>query len=130
MAAEPSAVRAVILLDHGSREPDANVQLEALARLVAARLPGRRVSCAHLGLAPPTLADAGAACVQAGAREVTIVPCFLAAGRHVREDLPRLVADLRAAHPSVAFRLAAPLGAHAAVAEALAQRATEAERGD
>jgi sirohydrochlorin cobaltochelatase len=130
MAGEPNAVRAVILLDHGSREPEANAQLETLAQLVAARLPGRSVSCAHLGLAAPTLAEAGAACVQAGAREITIVPCFLAPGRHVRADLPRLVADLRAAHPLVAFRLAAPLGAHAAVAEALAQRATEAERGD
>ena len=130
MAAGSGNARAVILLDHGSREAEANAQLEALAALVAARLPGRRVTCAHLGAAPPSLAEATAACIRAGAREVTVVPCFLAAGRHVREDLPRLVAELRAAHPGVAFRLAAPLGADPAIADVLALRAKETDAGD
>jgi sirohydrochlorin ferrochelatase len=120
------SARAVILLDHGSREPDANAQLAAIAQLVAARMPGRRIATAHLTLAAPTLAESAAACVRDGAREVVVVPCFLAAGRHVREDLPRLVAQLRAAHPGAAFRLAAPLGAHPAVADALVQRAEAA----
>ncbi len=118
--------RAVILLDHGSREPDANAQLDALAALVAARLPGRRVATAHLSLAAPDLAAAGAECVRGGAREVVVVPCFLAPGRHVREDLPRLMSALRAAHPGVAFMLADPLGADPRVADALAARAEAA----
>jgi sirohydrochlorin cobaltochelatase len=121
--AASAAARAVILLDHGSREPGANAQLDELAALVAVRLPGECVATAHLSLAPPTLAEAVANCVRSEAREITVVPCFLAAGRHVREDLPRLIAELRAAHPGVAFRLAAPLGAHPAVADALAERA-------
>jgi len=127
MANREGPARAVILLDHGSREPEANAQLEAIAQLVAARMPGRHVATAHLTLAAPTLAHAASDCVGAGAREVTVVPCFIAAGRHVREDLPRLVAELRTAHPGVAFRLAAPLGAHPALADALAMRADEAE---
>lgn len=118
--------RAVILFDHGSREPEANAQLDALAALLAVRLPGRRIATAHLSLAAPSLADAGAACVRAGAEEVVVVPCFLAPGRHVREDLPLLVDALRAAHPGVTFHLAAPLGAHPSVADALAERAEAA----
>ncbi len=128
MAAEAeSPVRAVVLLDHGSREPDANAQLEEVAALLGQRLPGRRIAVAHLGVAPPTLADAAAACVRAGAREVVVLPCFIAAGRHVREDVPRLVAELARAHPEVAFRVAAPLGAHPSVVDALAGRVAEAE---
>ena len=125
MAGDERSARAVILLDHGSREPDANAQLDALAELVAARLPGRRVATAHLTLAAPSLAEAAADCVRSGAREIVVVPCFLAPGRHVREDLPRLAEELRRAHPAVAFKLAAPLGAHSAVADALAARAEE-----
>jgi sirohydrochlorin cobaltochelatase len=125
-AGESRRERAVILLDHGSREPDANAQLEALAAQVAARLPGRVVATAHLTLAEPSLTAAAAACARDGAREIVVVPCFLAPGRHVREDLPRLVAELRAAHPGVAFALAAPLGPHAAIADALAERAEAA----
>jgi len=122
------SARAVVLLDHGSRESDANAQLDALAALVAARLPGRRVVAAHFELAAPSLADAAARCVREGAREVVVAPCFLAPGRHVREDLPRLVADLERAHPGVAFSLAAPIGAHAGVADAIAERAEAASR--
>ena len=123
-------MRAVILLDHGSREPEANAQLEALAALVAARLGGARVATAHLTLAPPTLAEAAAACVGDGAREIVVLPCFLAPGRHVREDLPRLAAALRAAHPGVEVTLAEPLGAHPAVADALAERASSTSPRD
>jgi sirohydrochlorin cobaltochelatase len=126
MARVEDSARAVILLDHGSREAEANAQLEAIAQLVAARMPGRRIATAHLTLAAPALAECAAACVRDGAREVVVVPCFLAAGRHVREDLPRLLADLRGAHPEATFRLAAPLGAHPAIAEALVERARQA----
>jgi sirohydrochlorin cobaltochelatase len=122
--------RAVILLDHGSREPEANAQLEALAALVAARLSGRRVACAHLTLAAPSLAEAAAACVGDGACEITIAPCFLSPGRHVREDLPRLVEELREAHPGITFRLAEPLGADPGVANALTARVAKAEQDD
>jgi sirohydrochlorin cobaltochelatase len=126
MARREGSALAVILLDHGSRELEANAQLDAIARLVAARMPGRQIACAHLSLAAPSLAQAASDCVGAGAREVTVVPCFIAAGRHVREDLPRLVAELRAAHPGTTFRLAAPLGVHPAIVEALVERAEEA----
>jgi sirohydrochlorin ferrochelatase len=119
-------MRAVILLDHGSREPEANAQLEALAALVAARLGDVRFATAHLTLAAPTLAEAAVACVRDGAREIVVLPCFLAPGRHVREDLPRLAAELRAAHAGVEVVLAEPLGAHPAVADALAERVREA----
>jgi sirohydrochlorin cobaltochelatase len=128
VSAASASTRAVVLLDHGSREPDANAQLDALAALVAARLPGRRVVAAHFELAAPSLAEAAARCVREGAREVVVAPCFLAAGRHVREDLPRLVAELERAHPGVAFRLAAPIGLHPGVADAIAERAEAATR--
>jgi sirohydrochlorin cobaltochelatase len=132
MSGDASAARAVILLDHGSREPEANAQLAEVAKLVAARLPGRRVACAHLTLAAPSLAEAATDCVRAGARAIVVVPVFLAAGRHVREDLPRLLAEVATAHPTVSFRLARALGADAALADLLVARASEAEakRGD
>lgn len=117
--------RWVVLLDHGSREPEANAQLGVLAALLGERLADRRIAVAHLGVAPPALADAVAECVRAGAREILVLPCFIAPGKHVREDLPRLADELARAHPGVAIRLAAPLGAHPAVVDALAARVAE-----
>jgi sirohydrochlorin cobaltochelatase len=124
-ARQEACERWVVLLDHGSREPEANAQLGALAVLLGERLAGRRIAVAHLGVAPPALADAVAECVREGAREVVVLPCFIAAGKHVREDLPRLAEEIARAHPGVSIRLAAPLGAHPAVADALAARLRE-----
>ena len=41
---------------------------------------------------------------------VRVVPMFLGVGRHAREDLPLLMAELKARHPTVAFELQQAIG--------------------
>jgi sirohydrochlorin ferrochelatase len=118
--------RAVVLVDHGSREAEANAVLEAVAECVRERLPGRLVRVAHLELAPPALAEAIDACVREGAREVVVQPFFLAPGRHGGGDIPRLAREAAARHPGVTVRVTAPLGAHPGVVEAVLGRLAEA----
>ena len=113
--------RAILLVDHGSRRPEANAQLEALAALVRARSDAA-VQVAHMELAPPSIAEAFAACVETGAEEVVVVPCFLAPGRHASEDIPRLVAEAAAEHP-VRWQVTDVLGAHPLLAELILVRA-------
>jgi sirohydrochlorin ferrochelatase len=117
-------LRAVILVDHGSREPAANAQLAAVAAALSRRLRGRRVAVAHLSLVAPSLPAAIAACVAAGAREIVVVPYFLAPGRHARRDVPALARAARARHRGVR---SAPLGVHPGIVAATAERVREAE---
>ena len=77
----------------------------------------------------PTLPDAVAALVSAGAREVTVWPMFLGTGRHAREDLPLLMDELRAAHPAVHFTLHAAIAEHPDVLQAMALAALGAPAG-
>jgi cobalt/nickel transport system ATP-binding protein len=114
--------RAVVLVDHGSREREANRQLAAIAAALRRRLPGRRIATAHLSLARPTLPDAIDACAAAGAREIVVTPYFLAPGRHATGDVPRLAREARARHPGVRIRVAKPLGVHAGLVAAVAER--------
>jgi sirohydrochlorin ferrochelatase len=100
----------VLLVDHGSRRSEANERLEGLADEVRRRLDGPIVVIAHLEIANPTFAEGAARCVEAGAREVTVHPFFLAPGRHVMEDLPRLIAAAEREHPEVTWRLTPALG--------------------
>lgn len=127
--ASPKArrLRAVILVDHGSREPAANAQLAAVAAALSRRLRGRRVAVAHLSLVAPSLPAAIAACVAAGAREIVVVPYFLAPGRHARRDVPALARAARARHRGVRIRVSAPLGVHPGIVAATAERVREAE---
>jgi sirohydrochlorin cobaltochelatase len=119
--------RAVVLIDHGSREPGAGAALEELAGLLRASLPDRRIVTAHLEAAPPSLEDALASAAADGAHEVIVLPCFLAVGRHVGQDLPRRVRALRERFRGVSLRLAEPLGAHPALVTALLDRLRQAD---
>ncbi len=112
---------ALLLVDHGSRRAEANAQLEELAALVRDRATVP-VMVAHLELAAPSIADGFAACVDAGAHEVVVVPCMLSPGRHAREDVPRLAAEAAQEH-GVSFRVADPLGVHPLLADLVLVRA-------
>jgi sirohydrochlorin ferrochelatase len=118
--------RAVLLVDHGSRRPEANAQLEDLAALVRARLPDRLVEVAHLDLAEPTIAQGIDACAAAGAGEIVVHPFFLAPGRHTREDIPRLVEEAAARHPGLAARVGEPLGLDDRLVDLVVARIEEA----
>ncbi len=118
-------MRGIVLIDHGSREPAANAQLDTLAEQVAARLPDCAVRAAHMELAAPSLDEAVDTLVAEGATEITLHPFFVAPGRHVREDIPRLAADARARHPTVPIHITAPLGLHPAILEAVLSRLSQ-----
>ena len=123
------ARRAVVLVDHGSREHAANAQLARLARALGRRLRGARVAVAHLSLVPPSLADAVESCVAGGAREIVVVPYFLAPGRHATRDVPRLAREVAARHPDVRIRVAEALGVHAGLVAAVHDRVRSAGKG-
>ena len=119
---------AIVLVDHGSRRPEANAQLESLAQRLRAREPETLVLTAHLELAEPSIADALAACARARVDEVVLLPWFLAAGRHTRDDIPRQVAEAQAAYPQLRVRIGAPLGLDDKLVELALQRVADARR--
>lgn len=117
--------RAVILFAHGSRDERWRAPIEAVARRVAALDPSVGVACAYLELVAPDLLTATAALVGDGARSIRVVPLFLGMGKHVREDLPRLLEGMRMRHPQVTFTLAGAVGEEPEVIELLARKALD-----
>ena len=117
---------ALLLIAHGSRRPEANAELVAIA--AALRVRGHPfVQPSYLELAEPSIAEGGASCVEAGAAAVILLPFFLSPGRHVVEDLTAARDALRERFPAVQFTLADALGSHPLILDALADRAREAE---
>jgi sirohydrochlorin ferrochelatase len=119
--------RGILLVDHGSRRAEANAQLEELAARVAARAPDLVVRFAHMELAPPSIAEALAACVAAGADEIVVHPYFLGPGRHTRRDIPRLVEAAASRHPGLRVRVSEPLGLDERIVELVLERVAAAE---
>ena len=118
--------RAVLLVDHGSRRPQANEQLETLAEQLRARLPDRLVVTAHLEIAEPDIAAGLDACAAAGATEVVVHPYFLGPGRHPTDDIPRQVADARERHAGMSIRISDPLGLHSGILDVMVDRIEKA----
>jgi len=112
---------ALVLVAHGSRREASNAEVRALAATLAARAEGQfsSVHAGFLELAEPSIPEAIAAAIAAGAREVRVLPWFLSAGRHVSEDIPAQVAEARARHPGVPIHLLGHAGALPGMAEIL-----------
>ena len=100
----------IVLFAHGSRDPLWRAPIEAVEDHIRAHHPGVAVRCAYLELTTPDLPQAVEDLVDQGATAVTIVPMFLGTGKHAREDLPMLVAELRARHPRVQVHVQAAIG--------------------
>lgn len=97
--------RAIIVLAHGSRDPLWRAPIEAVAGQIRASAPGTPVRCAYLELCAPALPDAAAELISAGACVIRVFPLFFGVGKHAREDLPLLVAQIQASHPGIVIEL-------------------------
>jgi sirohydrochlorin ferrochelatase len=119
-------VKSLLLVAHGSRREASNQEVRDLTAVLAAQASGQydRVSCAFLELGQPSIPEGIGEAVRDGAREVVVVPYFLSAGRHVVDDIPRLVAEAREQHPEAAIRVTPYLGAAAGLGQVLLAVAT------
>ena len=117
--------RGLLLFAHGARDPRWAEPFEAVARRVRGLDAAVVVQLAFLEFMTPSLIDAGTALAAAGCGRIDVVPLFLGAGGHVRKDLPALLAELAAAHPTVQWQLQGAIGARDSVIEAMARAAVE-----
>ncbi|MEU2681897.1 sirohydrochlorin chelatase [Streptomyces sp. NPDC007107] len=110
---------ALVAVAHGSRDPRAlHTVLELLDRVRELR-PALDVRLGHIELNEPLLPDTLDA---VGPGDAVLVPLLLGRGHHVRHDLP--LAAAAATH--LRTRVAAPLGPHPLLVEALYERLLEA----
>ncbi|WP_078660902.1 sirohydrochlorin chelatase [Streptomyces sp. NRRL B-24484] len=109
---------ALVLVAHGSRDPAAGAEIARLVDRLRAARPELDVRLGHLGLNAPLLPDV----LDGLSGPAVLVPLLLSRGYHARVDIPAALA----AAPQVTGVVAAPLGPHPLLAEALAARLAEA----
>ena len=100
----------LILFAHGSRDPKWAEPFKAIQSLIRAQAPALRVELAFLELMQPGIQECLSNLVKQGVKRVSIVPIFLAAGRHLREDLPALIAPIQQQFPDLVIDVSAPIG--------------------
>ena len=101
---------AIILFAHGARDPEWAAPFRRIAARLRESSPNLPVQLAFLELMQPALADAVARMAADGITRITVVPLFLAQGGHLKEDLPRLLDDIRRGHPGVTIDITEAIG--------------------
>ena len=123
--AAPARPQGLILFAHGARNSQWAAPFEAVvARLRVAR-PGLRVRLAFLELMSPSLPEAAAALCDEGCMRIDVLPMFLGAGGHLRNDLPPMMTRLGEAHPEVEWVLHRAVGEIDGVVQAMAEAALQ-----
>ena len=113
----------IVLIAHGSRDPEWSRPFERIAASLAQKLPAVSVGLAYLEHGA-SLEESVSALVAKGAASIRVIPVFLGQGGHVKDDLPRLVS--RSARPGLKLSLEPPIGERAEVIEAITRAICEA----
>lgn len=115
----------VLLIGHGSREQGANLEFEDVVATYRATRPALRVESAYIELASPLLSEALAQLAPEVSR-IVVVPLFLFASGHVKNDIPIAIDDVRRRFPHVEIVAAPVLGVHPTLVDVAWSRAHDA----
>jgi sirohydrochlorin cobaltochelatase len=112
---------ALVLFAHGARDAQWSGPFRALQKAVAARRPDLTVALAFLEIMEPSLADCVARLAGDGHGRIVVAPLFLAQGGHLKKDLPRLLKELGARHPTADITVLPPIGEVTELLDAIAE---------
>lgn len=106
-------MKALVVVAHGSRRAESNLEVKELACELAGLLDKQYplVDVGFLELAEPSIPDALERLIAAGATEISVFPYFLSAGRHVVKDVPDEVNHVREKYPHINIVMLTHLGA-------------------
>ena len=123
-------MKAILLYGHGARNPEWAQPFQRIRDAIKLHDPRALVEPGFLELMRPSFEEGVACLVDQGATRIVVVPIFMAAGSHVKKDLPRLAADAMDRHAGLLIELAAPVGEVDSVLAAMADHAIAARSTD
>lgn len=117
--------KALIIVAHGSRKETSNKEVMALGKQVESLLGEHYtyVMTAFLEFTSPSLEESILSCIKRDAKEIVILPYFLASGNHVSRDIPEVVAKIQASYPNTKMVLKEHIGSASGVAALLVDMA-------
>ena len=113
-------MRGIVLFAHGAKDPQWAEPFAALRERVRTARPEYPIEIAYLEIMSPTLEEAIDAVIAEGAPAVTVFPLFMAQGGHLKQDLPRILGEIRAGRPHIPISLEPPIGEIAEILDAIA----------
>jgi len=102
--------KAIILLGHGSRVPDAGHHMEKVARALQGKYGYKIVEVCYMSRLGPHFPEAFEKCVRQDATDIVVIPYFLHDGLHLVLDIPEMMQKIASQYPDVRLVLGRNLG--------------------
>jgi sirohydrochlorin ferrochelatase len=109
--------KAVLIISHGSYSPKTIKEIKTLVEILKKKSAVKIFHYAFLEIASPSIPQGIDICVDEGAEEVVILLNFLNSGKHVDQDIPRIIEEARLKHPKVKISMTKPVGQHVGIVD-------------
>ncbi|QDU27626.1 Sirohydrochlorin cobaltochelatase [Anatilimnocola aggregata] len=113
---------AILLVGHGTRNPQGTAQFLRLSELLRASVAPLPLEVGFIELQEPTIETALVNLSQRGLRQILLSPALLFAAGHAKQDIPAAVERAKSVQPDLQVTMAEPLGCHKALIELAALR--------
>ncbi|MGV3264633.1 MULTISPECIES: sirohydrochlorin chelatase [Cytobacillus] len=118
-------MKAVLYIGHGTRSKKGAAEASLFIRSVMKKVDAPIQKLCFLELTEPDIEAGFEYCVHEGAEEIVIVPLFLLAAGHIKQDIPEALAPLIKKHPAITVRMADPFGVQDSILDAIAELAAD-----
>ncbi|MFC0471953.1 sirohydrochlorin chelatase [Halalkalibacter kiskunsagensis] len=119
-------MKAILLVGHGSRDPEGNEQVRQMIKELEPRLdPALLIETCFLEFEKPTIEQGIQVCVEKGAVSVHVIPLMLLAAGHSKIHIPAAIDEAKENYPLVQFTYGRPFGIHEETIEICKSRLEE-----
>ncbi|WP_251554115.1 sirohydrochlorin chelatase [Neobacillus muris] len=113
-------MKAILYIGHGTRSKKGAEEAKAFIHRVIDRIPVSIQEISFLELTEPLIEEGFRRCVQRGATDITVVPLFLLAAGHIKQDIPSVLSTLKEQYPDVTVAIRNPFGVETRILDGIA----------
>ncbi len=113
-------MKAILFFCHGSRDPLWRIPFDQIVTEFRAMHATRLCELAFLEFMEPDFVHGVQKLIEQNAKQIRIIPLFLARGSHLRRDLDDLLDQAQLNHPEIEFSLAPAIGEVESIRAAIA----------
>lgn len=115
-------MRGILVVAHGSRAKETEATLEAVLDMLKKKNPEIILEHAFMEFSEKTIGIAVDKLLEKGVTEIKVVPYFLFAGIHLKEDIPNMIKEYMADKPEINVIMGETLGADPRLCDILIDR--------
>ncbi|MEH7307358.1 sirohydrochlorin chelatase [Neobacillus drentensis] len=114
-------MKAILYIGHGTRSKEGAEEAKSFIHRVMDRINVEIQEICFLELTKPGIEEGFLHCVDKGATEITVVPLFLLAAGHIKEDIPQALSSLCKRFPTINVNIRDPFGVHGKILDGIAE---------